>query len=50
MKNRPLVGGFNKEWAKKAGKAKFVEQHKHLASKEVLEAEFDKIVPPTEKK
>lgn len=35
---------FNKKWALSKSKAEFVKQHLHLATKEELEAIYDKLV------
>lgn len=46
----PLKISFNKEWAKKVGKAKFVKQLEKAYPEIDLGAEYDKIVPPKEVK
>jgi len=43
-----MIGEFDKKYAEQVGKAKFVKQHAHLASKEELEDEFDNLVPEKE--
>lgn len=42
--------GFNKEWAKKAGKKRFISHFKLIYPLLDLSDEFDKIVPPRPKK
>lgn len=42
----PVAPKFNKKWAKKAGKDKFVKVHKEAYMDLDLKAEYDKIVPP----
>jgi len=43
-----MIGEFDKKYAEQVGKAKFVKQHQHLASKEELEEKFDELVPEKE--
>ena len=43
-----MIGEFDKKYAEQVGKAKFVKQHAHLASKEELEEIFDELVPEKE--
>lgn len=43
-----MIGEFNQKYAEQAGKAEFVKQHQHLASKEELEEIFDELVPEKE--
>ena len=49
-KVKVLVASWNRDYVKKTKRADFIEAHLHLADEEVLGAEYDKIVPPTEKK
>jgi len=48
MKPQPAKIGFNKEWAKKVGKTKFLEHFKNVYPLNDLEAEWNKISPPKE--
>lgn len=43
-----MIGEFDKKYAEQVGKAGFVKQHQHLASKEELEETFDELVPEKE--
>lgn len=50
MRRVPGKIGFNKAWAKKVGKEKFLKHFKDIYPDHDLSAEYDKIVPPEEKK
>lgn len=50
MQRAPGKIGFNKDWAKKVGKEKFLKHFKDVYPDHDLSAEYDKIVPPEEKK
>lgn len=45
MRNTPVVG-FNQEWAKRVGKAKFIKAFEDVYPDIDLNAEWDKIQPP----
>ncbi|WP_160292142.1 hypothetical protein [Pedobacter lusitanus] len=46
MRHEPGEVGFNKEWALKAGKEKFLKHFKDIYPLRDLVAEWDKISPP----
>lgn len=50
MTKREFRMSINTTSAKRMGKEKFLELHKGIASKEELSKEFNKVVPPKEKK
>lgn len=52
MERQPLAPKFNKVWAKSVSKDKFVSAFKGVKQYEGLDfgKEYDKIVPPKEKK
>jgi len=50
MVRQEVKPDFNKEWAKKVGKAKFVKQLKDVYPRLNLADEYDKIVPPKKEK